>query len=121
MAAIIFPSESRRTDAVAERWISPGGQIRRVGFAEQHIFEPPDRCILLFCQPHPGAGPNRSESVFSPIKRQGVFVVAFPEHLFLFDSRHGLYRPVPGQNPAVAIDHQGGIGEKVDQIVEALF
>jgi len=54
------------------------------------------------------------------IEGDGVFIVAFAEHLSLGNTGHFLDSLVPGEHLPLAVDHQGCIGQELDHIVQAL-
>ena len=54
-----------------------------------------------------------------PVERQGVFVITLAQHVCRLYPGHLFDGPVPGDHLALPVDHQGGIGQKVDDIGHA--
>ena len=55
------------------------------------------------------------------IKRQGVFVITLAEHVRSAYPGHLLHGPVPDHHPALTVDGKHRIGQKLDDIAQALL
>ena len=96
-------------------------QARDEGLGAQHVALPLD---VLVVRLHLGRG--RVEQIDEdraplPEERLGIGVVPLAEQRLLRHSGHDLARMVPGDNPLVPVDHEGGVRQEFDDARKQLI